>query len=220
MRHVHDDDLYGLLSAYEDAQQAVRGFEHTLRVAGARGSHARLRVRATPRLVDGRFDGFVGMCAVVEAASEQSAAELVDLLPADDDGSAAHAVLRLATLDTALEISRPADTVEAGLLRRIVAAWVAQHEELRTRDDEIVLAVHEAVTNCVRHAYRGTRGRVRVRCAMYASQVEFRVRDWGAWRTPDPQIAHRGIQLMDGLADDVEIEHLPDGTEVALRFLR
>ena len=47
---------------------------------------------------------------------------MLDLLPADEAGSTAHAVGRLATLDTALEISRPADTVEAGLLRHGVLA--------------------------------------------------------------------------------------------------
>jgi anti-sigma regulatory factor (Ser/Thr protein kinase) len=143
---------------------------------------------------------------------------LVDLLPAANDRSTARAVERLARLDTALDIARPADTVEAGLLRRIVAAWVARHEALRTRDDEVVLAVHEAVTNCVRHAYRETRGRVRLRCELQPGQAEFRIRDWGRWKSPDPKIAHRGIQLMDGLADEATIEHLADGTQVVLRF--
>src|SRR5262249_30727561 len=144
--------------------------------------------------------------------------ELVDLLPAADERSTAHAIDRLARLDTALEIARTADTVQAGLLRRVVAAWGAQHAQLSTRDDEVVLAVHEAVTNCVRHAYPDTPGRVSLSCEMYDDQAVFSVRDWGEWRSPDPAIAHRGILLMDGLADESAIEHLPDGTEVVLRF--
>jgi anti-sigma regulatory factor (Ser/Thr protein kinase)/PAS domain-containing protein len=216
MRHLHPDDIYGLLEAYEAAQQELRGFEHTARVAGADGDFARLRVRAVPRLVDNQFAGFLGLCTVVDRDGSR-ASGLVDLLP-PDDGSAARAVERLASLDTALEISRPADTVEAGLLRRIVAAWVAQHDRLEPRGDEIMLAVHEAVTNAVRHAYRGTRGPVRLACDLREGLAEFRIRDWGTWQLPDPSIVHRGIQLMDGLADAVDIAHRPDGTEVALRF--
>jgi anti-sigma regulatory factor (Ser/Thr protein kinase)/PAS domain-containing protein len=219
MRHVHEDDMFGLLEAYESAQQAVHGFEHTARVADAAGAYAWLRVRATPRVADGEFTGFVGMCTRVDAASDSGAGSaLVDLLPAADERTTAHAVDRLARLDTALEIARPADTVQAGLLRRIVAAWVAQHERLRTRDDEVVLAVHEAVTNCVRHAYTDTPGRVSLSCELRDGQAVFRVRDWGQWKSPDPTIAHRGILLIDGLADEAEIEHLADGTEVVLRF--
>jgi len=219
MRHLHDDDVFGLLEAYESAQQQVRGFEHTARVADARGRYAWLRVRATPRVTDGAFSGFVGMCTHVDDAPSPGAGlDLVDLLPAADDWSTAHAIERLARLDTALEIVRPADTVEAGLLRRIVAAWVARQQPLRDRHDEIVLAVHEAVTNCVRHAYNDAPGRVHVGCEVHDGQAEFRIRDWGHWKSPDPAIAHRGIQLMDGLADEAAIEHLPDGTEVVLRF--
>jgi anti-sigma regulatory factor (Ser/Thr protein kinase)/PAS domain-containing protein len=219
MRHLHDDDVLGLLEAYETAQREERGFEHTARVAAADGAYAWLRVRATPRVTDGVFAGFVGMCTRVDAAPEPGAgSQLVDLLPAADDRSTAHAIYRLARLDTALEIARPADTVEAGLLRRIVAAWVAQHEPLRDRDDEVVLAVHEAVTNCVRHAYPGTSGRVSISCELHARQAEFRIRDWGQWKPPDPAVVHRGILLMDGLADEATVEHLRDGTEVVLRF--
>jgi anti-sigma regulatory factor (Ser/Thr protein kinase)/PAS domain-containing protein len=220
MRHLHDDDVFGLLETYESAQQEVRGFEHTARVADAAGAYAWLRVRATPQLVDGSFAGFVGMCTRVDDApgpGRRAGSELVDLLPAADERSVAHAIDRLARLDTALELARPADTVEAGLLRRIVAAWVARHEPLRDRDDEVVLAVHEAVTNCVRHAYEDV-GRVSLCCELRDGQAEFRIRDWGQWKSPDPAIAHRGILLMDGLADESAIEHLPDGTEVRLRF--
>src|SRR5690349_23886914 len=70
MRHLHDDDVLGLLEAYEAAQREVRGFEHTARVAAAGGGYAWLRVRATPRLAGTEFVGFVGMCTSVDAAPE------------------------------------------------------------------------------------------------------------------------------------------------------
>ncbi len=220
MRHVHPDDMQGLLEAYEAAQSEVRGFEHTARVQDAAGRYRRLCVRAAPRLDGGALSGFVGLCKADERdATEQRG--LVDLLPLEHltDDSVANTIERLEMLESALEISRPAETVEAALLRRIVAAWTEQHGSLRPRHDDIVLSVHEAVTNCIRHAYEGRPGPVRLACNLGDHDVVFRVRDWGGWHVPQTDRIHRGITLMNALADDVRIDRRTDGTEVTLWFV-
>src|SRR5262249_49946658 len=52
MRHVHPDDIQGLLEAYEAAQLEVRGFECAARVQDASGAYRWLFVRTAPRLDD------------------------------------------------------------------------------------------------------------------------------------------------------------------------
>lgn len=219
MRHVHPDDIQGLLEAYEAAQREVRGFELTARVQDARGAFRSLLVRAAPRLDDGAFAGFVGLCKLRERDAGEPAG-LANLLPAEDltDASTAETIARLETLESALEISRPAETLQAALLRRIVAAWTEQHGVLRARHDDIVLSVHEAVTNCIRHAYGSERGPVHLACTLRGRDAVFRVRDWGHWHGPEPHSVHRGITLMNALADDVRIERGTDGTQVTLSF--
>ena len=42
------------------------------------------------------------------------------------------------------------------------------------------------------------------------------VRDWGQWREPRGRDRGRGLGLMEGLMDDVQVSHSTSGTEVRL----
>jgi PAS domain S-box-containing protein len=222
MRHAHPDDLVGLLEAYERGQRAQRGFDHVGRVIDRDGLVRWLRVRGVPRIQNDEFGGFIGICRLDEHAatdSEHSAAATspVPFIPPTDEPASA-VVERLADLEVALRISRPAEPVEASCLRRLASRWAAQHEVLAPRHDDIVLAVGEATANSALHAYRDGAGEIRLECAIDAAHATFRVRDWGAWLPPSAERDSRGILLMERLADSFELRHLADGTEVILRF--
>jgi anti-sigma regulatory factor (Ser/Thr protein kinase) len=220
MRHVHPDDLVGLLEAYEDGHVGEHGFDHIARIKDTTGEYCWVRVRALPRLLDGMFDGFIGICAPEHGAAVTRAdprAALPRLLPPTDEPASA-VVEHLQHLEAALQVSRPAETIEMACLRRIAAGWASQHRGLDERRDDIVLAVGEAAANSVLHAYVQSSGPVRLECALDELAAEFRVRDWGVWLPPSPTRDSRGIDLMRQLCDGFVLRHLADGTEVVLRY--
>ena len=85
----------------------------------------------------------------------------------------------------------------------------------------VELAVSEAVSNAVRHGYRGLEGAVEVELVCVDSVVEVVVRDQGVGPLPDPESegAGMGLVLMRSLADRFELEGEPGaGTTVRMEF--
>lgn len=192
MRCVHPDDLLPLLETYEAAQQSGRGFECAARVTDRHDRYWWMLTRAAPRLGGDAFEGFVGMCEVLNADAAREApplpAGLTDVLSiAELTGlPAAEVVGRLTRLDGFLEVSRPGEAVEAALLRRLAARWAVQHPGLRDRHDEIMLVVGEAAANAAVHAYPDDPGRVELRCELFDEHAVIRVRDWSAGASRRP----------------------------------
>src|SRR5262249_9187672 len=160
------------------------------------------RVRGVPRLVDDHFNGFIGICLPISRARTEPSPDspVMGMMPPSDEDTRV-VVERLANLEAALQIGRPAEAVEGPCLRRPAAAWAAQHPALERWRDDIALAVGEATANAVLHAYRAGTGVVRLECALQDGRAEIRVRDWGTWETPLPGRDSRGIVLMQRLCD-------------------
>lgn len=103
-------------------------------------------------------------------------------------------------------------------LRRWLDAWAWPELEL----DDVVLAVHEAVSNSIEHGYGGVdAGEVEVvgtrLCDGDRQRARLTVRDGGRWRTPcEPGYRGRGLPVMRGCMDEVEIRPGPAGTEVEM----
>jgi len=107
-----------------------------------------------------------------------------------------------------------------GSLRRAVRTWTATMVADEEIGESIVLAVDEAVTNAVEHAYSTLAGDVLVvavsrPCGDGAAVV---VRDYGAWLTPaaDPGFRGRGLELMSTLADRYSLARSRGGTTVRM----
>lgn len=85
----------------------------------------------------------------------------------------------------------------------------------------IALAVTEAVTNVVLHAYpKGVAGAVEVEVTTQEGSLSVVVRDMGAAR-PDDELTPglgAGLQLIEAVADSLEVAHDSPGTEVRMRF--
>lgn len=112
----------------------------------------------------------------------------------------------------------PALPAAVGQLRHRVEEFVTEagaSEELVKR---IALAVSEAVTNVVLHAYEADGGRVRVSCRGQGEHFTIEVSDEGAGLEPrhdSPGIGH-GLTIVGALAQTLEVAIGPDGVGTTL----
>jgi serine/threonine-protein kinase RsbW len=130
------------------------------------------------------------------------------------------------TAERHLFLALPAALTAAAEVRTLLAAWLTTHGWPEAAQDDLVLAVNEAVSNAVEHGY-GVRpgnatgpGIVEVAGEVLADgRVEFSVRDRGGWRTPSELRSHRrhGILIMKACVAECVIDGTPDGTTVVLR---
>jgi serine/threonine-protein kinase RsbW/stage II sporulation protein AB (anti-sigma F factor) len=121
------------------------------------------------------------------------------------------------TLDT----SYPAVADAVPAARQRVAEYAAKAGLTRERLDAVRLAVSEAVTNAVIHAYRGHSGDVRVAAKANAGELWVFVTDWGCGYSKPAHTPGLGLGLpvMAEAADACGVTERPDGgTEVQLRF--
>jgi serine/threonine-protein kinase RsbW len=107
--------------------------------------------------------------------------------------------------------------------RRAVVDWAREHVEDRAVLNDIALAITEATTNAVLHAYRDQEepGGVTVEAEVEADHVCFYVRDEGSGLAPrvDSPGLGLGLGLIAQVADSTDVR-APEtgGTEVVMRF--
>ena len=122
----------------------------------------------------------------------------------------------------ALNDSYPAIPEAVPLARRALTEVAAAAGAGGERLEEIRLAVSEALTNAVVHAYRdGDTGRFQVTAAVAAGELWVLISDDGrglhAWN--DSRGLGIGLSLISGLSDDFAIvTRAAGGTEVQMRF--
>lgn len=115
-----------------------------------------------------------------------------------------------------------------GLARVAVAAFASQLEFTLGEIEEIKVAISEAVSNSVIHAYNGKPGRVRIAVARLGNRLEIVVRDWGAGiadvekaRQPSfstqPDRMGLGFVFMESFMDGLEVSSKSgEGTTVKM----
>ena len=115
-----------------------------------------------------------------------------------------------------------ADARQLAPIRTQVRGWLAPLVLPGDAEDDIVLAVSEAATNCVEHAYpAGTSGgTVRAHLLDRSPASLPRVVDHGTWQPPADQPAHRGrgIEMMRRVMTTVLIHYDRRGTRVFLSY--
>jgi anti-sigma regulatory factor (Ser/Thr protein kinase) len=137
---------------------------------------------------------------------------------ADDVGLV---VLRFATAEAAAYSCRiAASPDELVTMRQSLRDWLNRHGVEDPARDDILLAVGEACTNSIEHAYDDhVPGIVLIDGHRGADDVVLTVRDHGAWRArpPDPR-RNRGLRLINAVMDDVAVSSPGDGgTRVRMR---
>jgi serine phosphatase RsbU (regulator of sigma subunit)/anti-sigma regulatory factor (Ser/Thr protein kinase)/ABC-type transporter Mla MlaB component len=173
-------------------------------------------------VIDVGLDRLAGVLADLDGPPEDVADDLLDRMLAGRSAPDDVAFVLARVLPGPLELRLPAAPEQLGTLRRAVAGWadaVGMGEDGVT---DLQLAVGEAATNAVEHAYRGREPAfVRVELARAPmGAIDVRVGDAGRWRPPpvDPGFRGRGLSLIRDIAEDVAVEPGPDGTTVRFRM--
>jgi anti-anti-sigma factor len=115
-----------------------------------------------------------------------------------------------------LQLLLPAEPQVLATLRRTVGQWATLSGASDEEAHDLVLAVGEAVTNVIEHAYTRTGGEVAVEACIRQGLARIVVRDRGHWRPPRPDEGGRGLLLMRGLVENVDVASGPGGTVVRL----
>lgn len=121
-----------------------------------------------------------------------------------------------------------ADPFSVAEFRRAGQQWLECNvncdAELR---GDIVLAMNEALSNCVDHAYQHSDGAgqvmaLRISYDLTAATLTVYVTDHGCWTepvaTPANRLRGRGIPLMRALADELSVHGTEHGTTVRMCF--
>ena len=128
---------------------------------------------------------------------------------------------RLNARECDIRVTLPARAENVALVRHVVTALA---EALALPDklvEDIRLAVTEACTNVVRHAYVGGEGPLDVSLAPEGDQLTVVVADRGRGIQPNPESEGPGLglPLIAALASDLEIDHAPGrGSRLCMSF--
>ena len=125
-----------------------------------------------------------------------------------------------------LELTVPSTAENIPLVRHAVAGFLDGHALSDELASDVLLAVTEACTNVVQHAYRDSppspRGEIEVSAEYVSSELTIAVRDRGlgfAPRVDSPGLG-LGLPVIAALTQNVEIRPLPpSGTEVVMTFM-
>jgi PAS domain S-box-containing protein len=117
-----------------------------------------------------------------------------------------------------LDLELPADSRRLHELRARVTRWLTDAGVAPAVIPEVVIALNEAASNSMVHAYAGTaeRGHVKVSLALAESALTATVSDEGNWRDKGPLHDGRGLEMMHALMTEVEVERDANGTRVKL----
>jgi anti-sigma regulatory factor (Ser/Thr protein kinase) len=77
--------------------------------------------------------------------------------------------------------------------------------------------VSEAAGNAIEHAYGPGDATFEVEAALENGAVVAAVRDFGHWRDRRGEQGGRGLRIIQGLMDDVDVSTEPGGTVVRMR---
>jgi anti-sigma regulatory factor (Ser/Thr protein kinase) len=144
---------------------------------------------------------------------------LIDALLPEGAGrdDAALLLARALPLEDPLVARFPAEIESIPVMRRLLGRWLDEAGATQRDVDDLSLASAEAAANSIEHAYGLAPGVVELRAAAAApDRVTVAIRDFGNWRAARGTHRGRGLLLMEGLADEVEVIRSDEGTTVEL----
>ncbi|KAA9165641.1 SpoIIE family protein phosphatase [Amycolatopsis acidicola] len=180
----------------------------------------------TDGLVERRSQSLdVGLDLLRQVVTAESAnnvcAHVMAKLIGDDPPEDDVAVLALRRQDranlAALSMTLPAMPESLKEIRTAMRRWLSATGADDETSGDLLLAVGEACTNSVEHAYGPAGGTVSLHLELEGSDVVATVRDRGRWRAPRGSNRGRGIMLMRKCCDHVELEQTDEGTTVTIR---
>jgi serine phosphatase RsbU (regulator of sigma subunit)/anti-sigma regulatory factor (Ser/Thr protein kinase) len=156
-----------------------------------------------------------GHPAEPETLCDRLVAALVGNKPPPDDVAllAAHVVN---VPDERLELELPCRRTTLAPLRRTLRQWLSGGRASRDELQDILVAVSEAATNAIEHAYGPIEASYRVEGWLSEDRVIVTVSDSGSWRARRGTERGRGTHLMRELMDGLELYASGAGTVVQL----
>jgi anti-sigma regulatory factor (Ser/Thr protein kinase) len=136
-----------------------------------------------------------------------------------EDDVALLAVRRVAMHAGPLEIELPAEPESVPIARKRFRRWLSDVDGASEQEAfDITLALNEACTNTVQHAYGPDRGHTfRVRAEQRGESVLLEVADSGRWRPRRRSRGGRGLLIIEQLMDEVSVERSATGTTLRMR---
>jgi anti-sigma regulatory factor (Ser/Thr protein kinase) len=130
---------------------------------------------------------------------------------------------RVPFLDSDIRLTLPARAENIAVVRHVIGALGTAVSLPRHTIDDMRLAVTEACTNVVRHAYEPDDGQIEIVIRPDGDAINVIVSDDGRGLGPSPDVAGPGLglPLIAALADRLEIDHAPQaGSRLLMSFLR
>lgn len=115
-----------------------------------------------------------------------------------------------------LDVCFPAQPEVLSQLRRMLGRWLSQQPIDDTAATEITIAVNEACSNAVEHAYGIDEGGFRVKARATDGALELIVTDCGSWRPQRGENRGRGLTIMQSAMDSFDIRSDADGTSIVM----
>jgi GAF domain-containing protein/anti-sigma regulatory factor (Ser/Thr protein kinase) len=113
-----------------------------------------------------------------------------------------------------IHLRRPARATELAPMRRHLSAWLEAAGVPTSEIPDVAVAVTEAATNAIEHAYVHGPGWFEVVAEVSGEVLTVRVRDMGQWRPKVRGTGGRGLDLIARLMDRFEVRRDNGGTEV------
>jgi anti-sigma regulatory factor (Ser/Thr protein kinase) len=169
-------------------------------------------------------EGIDVLARTLSSSSTVTAREMMSAVTEAIGAPTDDVALLLASIEPAMsfEIELPAVPDMLRALRRRLTAWLTRIGFDDEAAGEIVLAVSEACNNAVEHAYNGGGpGAVWLTASFRDELLSIEIADRGRWLVAEPTDERgRGIHLMNGLMDRVDIKAGADGTRITLERRR
>lgn len=114
-----------------------------------------------------------------------------------------------------IDLEVPSSPLSLAVIRRVVAKAAVAAGLSHERVQALQLAIGEAATNVIEHAYGAEYGTIHIRAARVGTAYTVEIEDSGRWRG-SRHLVGRGIAVMRALVEEVDIERNHSGTIVRL----
>ncbi len=168
-------------------------------------------------LSDGMEELIAAVTGVTDA-DEACALALERLVP--DGGlsdDVAIVAVRATEIPAELSLRLPAEPRVLSEIRRTLRRWLYEHGANAEELSEVTIAVNEACTNAIEHAYSPAPASFELEARKTDGELTVVVRDTGTWRNPRGQHRGRGLKIIETAMDDVELKRSEAGTELVMR---
>ena len=154
----------------------------------------------------------------LDVACDRIVEELLGTKRVPDD-AVLLAIRRVSLVGRPLYLSVPAQPERLAGIRRILSRWLKQNGSSPMDTGDILVACTEACANVIQHAYVSQDGPMEIVATVDGGAITIGVRDFGIWMPEASKNdgSNRGLLLMRGLMDSVDVVSGPEGTNVRMR---